>query len=73
MSLFGELKRRNVFRVGAAYAVGGWLVIQVAETIMPAFGLGDTALRIVVIALSHYRIVTLCILTYNQDGPNGFP
>ena len=28
MSLFGELKRRNVFRVGAAYLVASWLIIQ---------------------------------------------
>jgi len=32
MSLFGELQRRNVFRVAAAYIVAAWLIIQVAET-----------------------------------------
>jgi len=31
MSLFSELKRRNVFRVGIAYVVGSWLLIQVAD------------------------------------------
>jgi hypothetical protein len=31
MSLFEELKRRNVFRVGAAYVVIAWLLLQVAE------------------------------------------
>ena len=31
MSLFAELKRRNVFRVGAAYIVASWLIIQVVE------------------------------------------
>jgi TolB-like protein len=31
MSLFTELKRRNVFRTGAAYVVASWIVIQVAE------------------------------------------
>jgi len=30
MSLFEELKRRNVFRVGAAYVVIAWLLLQVA-------------------------------------------
>jgi hypothetical protein len=34
--VFEELKRRNVFRVGAAYAVAAWLVIQLVETIFPA-------------------------------------
>jgi hypothetical protein len=29
-SLFGELQRRNVFRVAIAYVVVGWVVLQVA-------------------------------------------
>ena len=52
MSLFAELKRRNVIRVATAYVVAAWLVIQVVETIFPAFGFGDTAVRWVVIALT---------------------
>ena len=32
MSLFGELKRRNVFRVAAAYLVTAWLLIEVSAT-----------------------------------------
>lgn len=34
MSLFNELKRRNVFRVGIAYVVVAWLVLQVADVIL---------------------------------------
>ncbi len=34
MSLFNELKRRNVFRVGIAYIVMAWLVLQVADVIL---------------------------------------
>jgi hypothetical protein len=41
MSFFGELKRRNVIRMGAAYVLAAWLLIQVAETIFPQFGFGD--------------------------------
>jgi adenylate cyclase len=52
MTLFAELKRRNVFRVGAAYVVAAWLLIQVAETIFPLFGYGDTPARIVVVVLA---------------------
>jgi len=47
MSFFRDLRRRNVFRVAAAYIVTAWLVIQVVETIMPAFGFGDAAVRLV--------------------------
>ena len=38
-NFFSELKRRNVYRVGATYAVIGWLVIQIAATIVPALAL----------------------------------
>jgi len=37
-SLFAELKRRNVFRVGAAYVVVAWLLIQVADILLGNFG-----------------------------------
>jgi TolB-like protein len=38
MSLFAELKRRNVFRVGAAYVVVAWLLIQAADIMLGNFG-----------------------------------
>jgi hypothetical protein len=34
MSLFNELKRRNVIRVGIAYVVVSWLTLQVADVIL---------------------------------------
>ncbi|HEY5774939.1 MAG TPA: tetratricopeptide repeat protein [Xanthomonadales bacterium] len=34
MNLFSELKRRNVFRVGFAYAVVAWLVMQFADVVL---------------------------------------
>jgi adenylate cyclase len=37
MSLFTELKRRNVFKVGLAYSVAAWLVLQVAELAADSF------------------------------------
>jgi TolB-like protein/Tfp pilus assembly protein PilF len=36
-NFFAELKRRNVYKVAVAYAVVGWLVIQVASTVLPTF------------------------------------
>ena len=51
MSILRELKRRNVYRAGAAYVVAAWLIIQVAGTVFPAFGLGDSAVRLVIIIL----------------------
>jgi len=38
MSLIAELKRRNVFRVAAAYAVVAWLLLQLADILLDNFG-----------------------------------
>jgi TolB-like protein len=52
MSLWGEIRRRNVHRVAIAYVAAAWLLIQVAETLFPVFGLSDAAIRVVVIVLA---------------------
>ncbi len=51
MSFFEELKRRNVIRVGIAYAVVSWLVSQVAEFAIETFGAPDWVLKIFVVFL----------------------
>ena len=51
MSLFSELRRRNVHRIAAAYTVAAWLIVQVVETVFPAFGFDDSTIRLAVIAL----------------------
>ena len=48
MSFFEELKRRNVFKVGIAYAVGGWLLLQMTEVLSELLKLPDTVGPIVV-------------------------
>jgi TolB-like protein/Flp pilus assembly protein TadD len=47
MGLFAELKRRNVFRVGAAYVLLAWVVIQVTDTVGPALNLPEWTLAVV--------------------------
>ncbi len=39
MKLVSELKRRNVFRVGAAYLVASWLIVQIVSAIREPLGL----------------------------------
>ena len=41
MSLFNELKRRNVFRVALAYLAGAWLLLQIADVIFNNLGAPD--------------------------------
>jgi TolB-like protein len=48
MAFLAELKRRNVFRVGVAYAVLAWVVIQVTDTVAPVLKLPDWTLTLVV-------------------------
>src|SRR6478735_1294856 len=50
-SFFAELKRRKVHRVAIAYAVGGWLLIQIATQVFPFFEIPNWAVRLVVIVL----------------------
>jgi TolB-like protein len=51
MSFFAELKRRNVVRVGAAYAAIGWLLAQLAEFAVDNFDMPVWILQYLVIAL----------------------
>lgn len=51
MSFIAELKRRNVVRIGIAYAVIGWLLAQVAEFAFETFGAPDWALKSFVVVL----------------------
>ncbi len=51
MSLFEELKRRNVIRVAIAYAVIAWVLAQVAEFAFENFGAPDWVLKSVVVIL----------------------
>src|SRR5438132_13855482 len=48
-NFFAELKRRNVYKVAVAYAVVGWLVIQVTATIVPTLHLPDGLTTTVVV------------------------
>jgi adenylate cyclase len=51
MSLFAELKRRNVVRMGIAYAAVAWLLIEVSDTVLPRLGLPDWTVTFVIVLL----------------------
>ena len=48
-NFFAELKRRNVYKVAIAYAIVGWLVMQIAATVVPALHLSDAITSAVVL------------------------
>jgi TolB-like protein len=51
MSLFVELKRRNVFRVGIAYAVTGWLLAQIVDVFLENFGAPEWVIKTFLLAI----------------------
>ena len=48
---FGQLKRRNVYKVAVAYAIVAWLLIQAATQVFPFFEIPNWAIRLVVLLL----------------------
>lgn len=59
-SFFAELKRRKVFKVGAAYLVVAWLAVQAASIGFPAFDAPPWALRIfILVALLGFPIAVV--------------
>jgi adenylate cyclase len=71
MSLFAELKRRNVLRVAAGYAVTAWLVIQVVETIFPIYDLSDETIRLVITLLAIGTLPVLVLAWVFEVTPEG--
>ena len=48
---FEELQRRHVWRIAIAYAVAGWLLVQVATQVFPFFNIPNWAVRLVVLLI----------------------
>jgi len=51
MSFIGELKRRNVFKVGVAYTVIAWLLAQITDVFLENFGSPDWVIKTVLLLL----------------------
>ncbi len=51
MSVIAELQRRNVVRVAVLYGLAAWLILQVADVLVPALGLPGWVMRLVVLLL----------------------
>jgi len=70
-SFFDELKRRNVIRVGIAYLAVAWLVLQVAEMLLPVYGFTDAAIRNLVAILIVGLLVTVALSWAFEWTPKG--
>ena len=71
MSLFTELKRRNVLRVAAAYLVVGWLLTEVLTTILPTLGAPNWVAKAVILSFA-FGFVPAVILSWVYElTPDG--
>jgi TolB-like protein len=71
VSLFAELQRRNVIRVGVFYLIAAWLIIQVAETVLPLFAVPEGMLRGLVILLAIGFVPALVFSWIYELTPEG--
>src|SRR5437016_10283098 len=65
-SFFADLQRRHVYKAGAAYAVAGWLIVQIVTQVFPIFEVSALAQRIIVLVIVAGFPITL-ILTWLFD------
>ena len=70
-NFFAALKRRNVYKVAAAYAVIGWLLVQVATQVFPFFDIPNWAVRLVVLAIVIGFPIALVIAWAFELTPQG--
>src|SRR2546430_5195924 len=70
-NFFGELKRRNVYKVAVAYAVVAWLLIQIATQVFPFFEVPNWVVRLVVLLLVIGFPVALVLAWAFEITPEG--
>src|SRR5881396_2597340 len=66
-----ELGRRNVYKVAVAYAVVGWLLVQVTTQVFPIFEIPNWALRLIVLAIIIGFPIALVIAWAFELTPEG--
>ncbi|MGB5628609.1 MAG: hypothetical protein WBM45_03645 [Woeseiaceae bacterium] len=71
MSLFDELKRRNVFRVAIAYLVAAWLIIQLTDILVPMLTLPEWVSRFIFLLLVVLFVPTLIAAWALEMTPEG--
>jgi len=71
MSLFNELKRRNVFRVGIAYVVVAWLIAQVVDLVLENFGAPAWFMRSLLVILAAGLPLSLVFAWAFEMTPEG--
>ena len=70
-NFFSELKRRNVYKVAVAYAIVGWLSIQIATQVFPFLEIPNWVVRLVIVAVAIGFPIALVIAWAFELTPEG--
>jgi len=71
MSFFTELKRRNVFRVGIAYAVAAWVLLQVVDLVLENITAPDWVMKVFLLVVVVGFPVSVIIAWAFEMTPEG--
>ncbi len=71
MSVFTELRRRNIFRAATIYPAGAWLLVQIATQVLPYFGIDTSVLRWIVLALLAGFPLAMLLSWFYEWTPEG--
>lgn len=69
--VFEELKRRNVFRVGIAYAVAAWVLLQLTDVVAPILALPDWVPRLALLLIALGFVPALILAWAFELTPDG--
>jgi TolB-like protein/Tfp pilus assembly protein PilF len=70
-NFFGELKRRNVYKVAVAYAIVGWLLVQIATQVFPFLEIPNWVVRLVIALVAIGFPIALVIAWAFELTPEG--
>jgi TolB-like protein/Tfp pilus assembly protein PilF len=70
-TFFAELKRRNVYKVAVAYAIVGWLLVQVATQVFPFLEIPNWIVRLVIVLVAAGFPIALVIAWAFEITPQG--
>src|SRR3954465_14882609 len=70
-NFFSELKRRNVYKVAVAYAIVGWLLVQVATQVFPFLEIPTWVVRLVIVLVAAGFPIALVVAWAFERTPEG--
>ena len=71
MTIFSELSRRNVIRVGIAYAIASWVLLQIVDVVVPILELPEWAPKLIFVILAIGLVPALLFAWAFELTPDG--